>query len=103
MRYWKGNSMKILLAAFALSLSLASSVPVLEAQTTNGMVPFTIDHRRGALSASPVDVSLLLDAPAGKHGFVQVKDGHLVTADGQRIRFWGVNISDWTKRLAADA
>jgi hypothetical protein len=89
--------MKILLAALALSLSLAASAPVLAAQTTNGMVPFTIDHRRGALSASPVDVSLLLDAPAGKHGFVQVKDGHLVTADGQRIRFWGVNISDWTK------
>jgi hypothetical protein len=89
--------MKILLTLLALSLSFAASASVLEAQTTNGMVPFTIDHRRGALSASPVDVSFLLDAPAGKHGFVQVKDGHLATADSQRIRFWGVNISDWTK------
>lgn len=25
-----------------------------------------------------------------------VKDGHLATADGQRIRFWGLNISDWS-------
>ena len=46
---------------------------------------------------SPVDVSYLLDAPAGKHGFVVVKDGHLATEDGQRIRFWGVNITDWSK------
>ncbi|MGB6199580.1 MAG: hypothetical protein WBF35_08540 [Candidatus Acidiferrales bacterium] len=89
--------MKILAAIFVLSLSVAATRPVLRAQTTSGMVPFTIDHRRGALSSSPVDVSFLLDAPAGKHGFVQVKDGHLATADGQRIRFWGVNISDWTK------
>ncbi|MHB8888041.1 MAG: hypothetical protein ACYC46_04425 [Acidobacteriaceae bacterium] len=61
------------------------------------MVPFTMDHRRAALSHSPVDVSFLLDAPAGKHGFIQVKDGHLATGDGQRIRFWGVNITDWSK------
>ena len=60
------------------------------------MMPFTMDHRAGARAHSPVDVSYLLDAPAGKHGFVQVKDGHLATADGQRIRFWGVNITDWS-------
>jgi len=42
---------------------------------------------------SPVDLSRLLDAPAGKGGFVQVKDGHFATADGRRLRFWGVNLS----------
>src|SRR5271170_5614461 len=67
------------------------------AAQNEGMSPFTMDHRRGALTQSPVDVSYLLDAPAGKHGFVRVKDGHLATGDGQRIRFWGVNITDWTK------
>jgi hypothetical protein len=56
-----------------------------------------MELRRGALAKSPVDVSYLLDAPAGKHGFVQVKDGHLATGDGKRIRFWGVNITDWSK------
>jgi hypothetical protein len=61
------------------------------------MVPFTLDHRAALLSHSPVDVSFLLDAPAGKHGFIQVTNGHLATADGQRIRFWGVNITDWSK------
>jgi hypothetical protein len=61
------------------------------------MAPFSMDHRRAALTHSPVDVSFLLDAPAGKHGFVKVQDGHLATGDGQRIRFWGVNITDWSK------
>jgi hypothetical protein len=60
------------------------------------MEPFSMDHRRGALTPSSVDVSFLLDAPAGKHGFIKVKDGHLATGDGQRIRFWGVNVTDWS-------
>jgi hypothetical protein len=88
--------MKTWITIFALLISVAASGALVAAQTTDGMVPFTMDHRRGALTASPVDVSFLLDAPAGKHGFVQVKDGHLATADGQRIRFWGLNISDWS-------
>ena len=53
-------------------------------------------HRIGAAQPSPVDVSFLLDAPAGKHGFLQIRDGHLATADGMRVRFWGVNITDWS-------
>lgn len=62
------------------------------------MVAFSMDPRAGARAHSPVDVSFLLDAPAGKHGFIIVKDGHLATSeDGHRIRFWGVNITDWSK------
>jgi hypothetical protein len=67
------------------------------AQSQSSMTPFSMDHRRGAMAPSPVDVSFLLDAPAGKHGFIKVQDGHLATGDGQRIRFWGVNITDWSK------
>ena len=67
------------------------------AQGAPGMVPFSIDHRHAAESHSPVDVSFLLEAPAGKHGFIQVLNGHLATGDGQRIRLWGVNITDWSK------
>lgn len=40
-----------------------------------------------------LDFSHLLDAPAGKHGFVQVKDGHLAFKDGKRVRFLGFNIA----------
>jgi hypothetical protein len=61
------------------------------------MVPFALDHRSAMQKDSPVDVSFLLDAPAGKHGFIQVVNGHLATGEGQRIRFWGVNITDWSK------
>jgi len=36
---------------------------------------------------------LLLDAPAGKHGFLKIMDGHFFFEDGTRIRFWGTNLS----------
>ena len=69
----------------------------MSAQTDPGLPPFTIDHRKALGVHSPVDVSFLLDAPAGKHGFVRAQGAHLVTGDGKRIRFWGVNVTDWSK------
>ncbi|MBU1933609.1 MAG: hypothetical protein KKC66_06895 [Candidatus Omnitrophica bacterium] len=42
---------------------------------------------------SKVDMSFLLDAPAGKHGFLTTgDDGHFYFEDGRRARFWGLNI-----------
>ena len=41
----------------------------------------------------PADLSFLLKAPAGKDGFVTVRDGHLAEADGSRLRIWGINLS----------
>lgn len=81
----------------ALALCAVAWSPQIPAQSTDGMTPFQMDHRAGFHSQSPVDVSFLLDAPAGKHGFVRVVNGHLATGDGERIRFWGVNITDWSK------
>jgi hypothetical protein len=89
--------MRIRLAIAALALCFFGVCRLGQAQSTDGMVPFTMDHRSALLSHSPVDVSFLLDAPAGKHGFIQVANGHLATAEGQRIRFWGVNITDWSR------
>jgi len=77
-------------------LLMSGAVVALSAQTTQGMVPFSMENRRGAEGHSPVDVSFLLDAPAGRHGFIGIKDGHLATGDRQRIRLWGVNITDWS-------
>lgn len=57
--------------------------------------PFVMDHRHGA--SSPADVSFLLDAPAGKNGFIQIRNGHLSTSAGQRMRFWGVHLTDWSR------
>ena len=58
---------------------------------TPSLAPFAMDWRSntGALS----DVSFLLDAPAGKHGFVGIRDGHLALSSGKRFRIWGVNIT----------
>lgn len=40
-----------------------------------------------------LDYSHLLDAPAGKHGFVETRDGHLYFEDGTRARFLGFNVA----------
>lgn len=57
--------------------------------------PFVMDHR--AATTSPADVSFLLDAPAGKDGFIRVRNGHFARPNGQRIRFWGVHFTDWSR------
>jgi hypothetical protein len=44
------------------------------------------------VESSALDASTLLDAPAGKHGFVTVKDGRLHFAKGGRARFFGVSL-----------
>jgi len=41
---------------------------------------------------SALDASTLLDAPAGKHGFVTVKEGRLAFTRGGRARFFGVSL-----------
>src|ERR1700690_2387755 len=92
----KGRAMRFHLAVVALALSSLGMCPVCQGQSTDGMAAFIMDRRSGFLSHSPVDVSFLLDAPAGKHGFIKVANGHLATGEGQRIRFWGVNITDWS-------
>lgn len=43
-------------------------------------------------SESIIDVSYLLDPPAGKHGFLKVRNGHFYFEDGTRARFWGTNV-----------
>ena len=40
----------------------------------------------------PVDMSYLLDKPAGATGFIRNVDGHFVTGDGKRWRMWGLNL-----------
>ncbi|MEO8623764.1 MAG: hypothetical protein ABI625_21975 [bacterium] len=61
----------------------------------NLLKPFVMNH--WAAGASPVDVSFLLEAPAGKHGFVRVQGGHLVKPNGARLRLWGVHLTDWSR------
>ena len=53
--------------------------------------PFAMEWRGDAAPA--VDLSFLLDAPAGKNGPVRIADGHLVKPSGERFRIWGVNVT----------
>jgi hypothetical protein len=50
------------------------------------MKPFPLER-----APAPADLSYLLEAPAGKDGFIRVKDGHFVKPGGGRFRIWGVN------------
>jgi hypothetical protein len=45
--------------------------------------------------SSLADFRFLLDPPAGKHGFLRISgQGRFIWLNGQRARFWGVNISN---------
>lgn len=46
-----------------------------------------------AWDQAPVNLSFLLEAPAGRHGFLGVKDQRLVFEDGVEARFWGTTLS----------
>jgi hypothetical protein len=43
--------------------------------------------------ASLIDRSATLSAPAGRDGYVTVRDGHFFFASGKRARFFGVNLA----------
>lgn len=90
--------------------SLGAAVPILVAITTaNGppvlpdmpirydftdtsrWYPFTFPLDDTNLDT--IDLTRLLDGPAGKHGFLTVRDdGHFYFQDGTRARFFGTNI-----------
>jgi hypothetical protein len=53
------------------------------------MFPFTLPWDDASESAT--NVSWLNDKPAGRDGFVRVKDGHLFTGE-KRLRIFGVNV-----------
>jgi hypothetical protein len=66
------------------------------AQWDDGLLkPYAMNHR--AATSSPADLLFLHDAPAGKDGFIRIQGGHLVKPNGQRIRFWGVHLTDWSR------
>ena len=78
-----------------LLAGLAVVLPAL-AQWDDGLLkPYVMNHR--AATSSPADLLFLHDAPAGKDGFIRIQGGHLVKPNGQRIRFWGVHLTDWSR------
>lgn len=62
-----------------------------EFNDTTGWYPF--DFPLDDTNLDTIDLTSLLDGPAGKHGFVTVgKDGHFYFQDGTRARFFGTNV-----------
>ncbi|HEY2012065.1 MAG TPA: hypothetical protein VGH38_01135, partial [Bryobacteraceae bacterium] len=79
----------------SLAILLLVSAPAFAQWDDNLLKPYVMNHP--AATSSPADVSFLLDAPAGKDGFVRIQGGHFVKPDGKRIRFWGVHLTDWSR------
>jgi len=52
--------------------------------------------------SSVVDFRFLLDAPAGKHGFLRAAKGRFMWPNGKRAKFWGVNISNRSVFIARE-
>lgn len=66
------------------------SLPMLVLAQEPELKPYVIDWSKAEQSA--IDLSGFLQAPAGKDGFLRVKDGKIARPDGSRFRIWGVNI-----------
>lgn len=79
----------VVLAMVVLAV-LVTSPPLLAVEEAE-LQPYSISWEQ--LDESVIDLSFLLDKPAGKGGFITIRDGHFARPDGQRIRFWGVNVS----------
>jgi hypothetical protein len=68
-----------------LTLAAAAAQPLGRTDPNGGLFP----------DSSLADFRFLLDAPAGKYGFLGVsRNGRFVWPNGKRARFWGVNISN---------
>lgn len=60
-------------------------------KSTSHWYPYTmprVDDVKGTI----MDMSHLLDAPAGKHGFVHAENDNMFFEDGTPFKFWGINI-----------
>lgn len=60
-------------------------------QSTSHWYPYTLP-RVEDVKGTIMDMSHLLDAPAGKHGFVHAENDKMFFEDGTPFQFWGVNI-----------
>lgn len=85
------NKFPVIVTLLAVSVSLWAQDGhyVGEVPSDDGLFPFVISYDMA--SGGVTDGSVLLDAPAGKHGFTRIEGQHFVN-DAGRIRFNGINI-----------
>jgi len=76
-----------------ISLFLLISVPLAAAEDNkHGEERFPFYIPWNYCEGSKADFGFLLDAPAGKYGFLESRNGHFYFKNGKRAKFWGVNI-----------
>jgi hypothetical protein len=62
-----------------------------EKKEAEPLTPFSMHWENS--SNSKLNLSFLLDKPAGKTGFITTRDGHLAKPSGERLRLWGVDLT----------
>lgn len=86
------RGVKKLVAVALTALLLAGMATVNAGSSTEETYQFMPLITEGAGACADFSTQIL-DAPAGKHGFVTTKNGNFVlTETGERIRFWGINM-----------
>ena len=90
--------MKMAPFSFALFLVLLMGSPLVAEEPDTDWFVFAPDND---YAPGVIGMSDWLDAPAGKHGFVQMVDDRLVFENGKPVKFWGTNIG--SSRPFADA
>jgi hypothetical protein len=83
---------KILLFLLSTLVFVAAHICIAQtSQNDSEWYPFSFPKNLAA--DSPLNIGkLVLDAPAGKHGFVKIQNGHFYFEDGTRAKFWGTNL-----------
>lgn len=82
----------ILLLLFFATVVSCALIPG-DASKEEGVYWFPFVLAKSLFPHSPANMGkLILDAPAGKHGFVTNKDGAFYFEDGTPAKFWGTNL-----------
>ncbi len=79
-------------------LILFTYFPV-QAQSNAGWFVFKPESN---ITTSELNMASWLDAPAGKHGFVQMKGENFAFEDGTPVKFWGANVASDLPFMAPD-
>lgn len=89
-----GNAAYLMIVAATLT-DVGPYIPVMpdtvNPKNTDNWFEYT-QPQTSATAGTAMDMSHLLDAPAGKHGFVHTEGSKMVFEDGTVFRYWGVNL-----------
>lgn len=86
--------MKLKITVFTLTFVIIASMFAFVSADSSGWFKYDIPDT-DKIDGTALDASYLLDAPAGKHGFLTyTEDDNFFFEDNTSIRFWGIGLSD---------